>query len=55
MGSPFLAPDALLARLDAMGVPEASRSPIAAWLDLLRQWNQRIDLTAARSDDELLD
>jgi 16S rRNA (guanine527-N7)-methyltransferase len=30
-------------------------SSIETWLDLLRQWNARIDLTAARSDDELRD
>lgn len=40
---------------DAFEVPAAARGPIATWLDLLRQWNQRIDLTAARTDDELLD
>jgi 16S rRNA (guanine527-N7)-methyltransferase len=28
---------------------------IATWLRLLREWNARIDLTAARSDDELED
>lgn len=28
---------------------------IETWLDLLRQWNARIDLTAARSEDELRD
>ena len=38
-----------------LGIPEPAREPIATWLDLLRTWNRRIDLTAARSDDELLD
>ncbi len=28
---------------------------IASWLALVRSWNARIDLTAARSDDELVD
>jgi len=28
---------------------------IATWLELLQQWNARIDLTAARTDDELVD
>ncbi|HEY5242217.1 MAG TPA: RsmG family class I SAM-dependent methyltransferase [Polyangiaceae bacterium] len=28
---------------------------VATWLGLLQQWNARIDLTAARSDDELVD
>jgi len=28
---------------------------VATWLRLLREWNARIDLTAARSDDELED
>lgn len=43
--------------LDALAVPLSVRvrAPIEKWLDLLRQWNQRIDLTAARSDSELLD
>jgi 16S rRNA (guanine527-N7)-methyltransferase len=41
--------------LDALLVPASARGPITTWLDLLRQWNRRIDLTAARSDDELFD
>ncbi|MBX3206500.1 MAG: class I SAM-dependent methyltransferase [Labilithrix sp.] len=41
--------------LSALGVPESALEPIEGWLDLLRQWNRRIDLTAARSDDELVD
>jgi len=34
---------------------ERTREDIAVWLQLLQQWNARIDLTAARSDDELVD
>jgi 16S rRNA (guanine527-N7)-methyltransferase len=41
------ASDALL----AAGVTEA----LAKWLDLLVEWNARVDLTAARSTDELID
>jgi 16S rRNA (guanine527-N7)-methyltransferase len=33
----------------------ASGVALASWLGLLRQWNARIDLTAARSDAELED
>lgn len=29
--------------------------PIARWVELVADWNQRIDLTAARSDEELVD
>jgi 16S rRNA (guanine527-N7)-methyltransferase len=32
-----------------------ARGDVATWLGLLQQWNARIDLTAARSDDELVD
>jgi 16S rRNA (guanine527-N7)-methyltransferase len=31
------------------------RDRIVLWLERLKQWNARIDLTAARTDDELLD
>jgi len=41
--------------LDRLSVPQACRTPIEAWLSLLREWNARIDLTAARTDDELYD
>jgi 16S rRNA (guanine527-N7)-methyltransferase len=34
---------------------ERAREDIAVWLGLLQQWNARIDLTAARTDDELVD
>lgn len=42
-------------RLEALGVPEPARPAVGKWLDLLREWNQRMDLTAARGDDELYD
>jgi 16S rRNA (guanine527-N7)-methyltransferase len=42
-------------RLEALGIPDASRPAVQTWLDLLREWNQRMDLTAARGDDELFD
>lgn len=32
-----------------------TREHVATWLGLLQQWDARIDLTAARSDDELVD
>lgn len=41
--------------LSDLGVPEHALGHVGAWLDLLRDWNKRIDLTAARSEDELLD
>jgi 16S rRNA (guanine527-N7)-methyltransferase len=34
---------------------ETTYSTLFDWLDLLRQWNRKIDLTAARTDDELFD
>ena len=43
------------ASLDALGVDRAAEPPLARWLELLKEWNRRIDLTAARTDDELLD
>ena len=42
-------------RLEALAVPEAGRPAVQTWLDLLREWNERMDLTAARDDDELFD
>lgn len=42
-------------RFNALGVPAAARGVVATWLDVLREWNKRIDLTAARTEDELLD
>jgi 16S rRNA (guanine527-N7)-methyltransferase len=41
--------------LDPFDVPEHAREPLATWLALITQWNARIDLTAARSTDELYD
>lgn len=37
------------------GVAEDRRASLLVWLDLIKQWNARIDLTAARSDRELVD
>jgi 16S rRNA (guanine527-N7)-methyltransferase len=41
----------------AMGVtlPEAAAKSLSVWLHLLATWNARVDLTAARSSDELVD
>ncbi len=39
----------------ALSVEAAARPALTTWLDLLVEWNQRIDLTAARTDDELTD
>jgi len=36
-------------------VPEDARKALVSWLDLLVTWNARVDLTAARSADELVD
>jgi 16S rRNA (guanine527-N7)-methyltransferase len=46
---------ALGPRLRDAGAPDAAVASLSAWLDLLVQWNARIDLTAARTDDELVD
>ncbi len=43
------------AALDRFDVPAHAREPLAKWLELIAQWNARIDLTAARSTDELHD
>lgn len=37
------------------GVPDAARRAIATWLELIKTWNARIDLTAAKTDRELVD
>ncbi len=42
-------------RLERLGVPAAARPAVAKWLELLAQWNARMDLTAARGADELHD
>ena len=41
----------------ALGVDltEGTLASIATWLQRLQEWNARIDLTAARTDDELVD
>jgi len=36
-------------------LPQAAREAGAAWLDRLAEWNARVDMTAARSADELVD
>jgi 16S rRNA (guanine527-N7)-methyltransferase len=38
-----------------LGVDEKARKGLETWLALLSEWNKRIDLTAARTDEELLD
>ncbi len=42
-------------RLDRVGVDAALQPIVARWLELLREWNKRMDLTAARDEDELHD
>lgn len=37
------------------GIPEDARPSIATWLDLLKTWNARLDLTAAKTDRDLVD
>jgi 16S rRNA (guanine527-N7)-methyltransferase len=34
---------------------EASRGELVTWLERLQEWNERIDLTAARTPEELVD
>ena len=46
--------DRAAATLD-VSVDAASRTGVLAWLDRLQEWNARIDLTAARSPEELVD
>lgn len=48
---------AALARPAAPGhaLGEPSRAHVLTWLERLVEWNARIDLTAARSDEELVD
>ena len=41
--------------LQAYALDEAARAPLVRWLDLLAEWNKRIDLTAARTEAELTD
>jgi 16S rRNA (guanine527-N7)-methyltransferase len=42
-------------RLSRLGLDAGPAAAIETWLRLLREWNARIDLTAARSEDELVD
>ena len=42
-------------RLDEAGASPAALAAILRWLELLCEWNGRIDLTAARSGGELVD
>jgi len=37
------------------GVDDAVRRALGAWIDLVVAWNARVDLTAARNQDELVD
>ena len=48
-------PHLLTSTLSIAPAPTAAAGPLAQWLDLLREWNRRIDLTAARTDEELED
>ena len=43
------------ASLDALGIATHAHGAITRWLELLGQWNRRIDLTAARTDAERTD
>lgn len=43
------------AELETLGVTADARPAVRTWLELLAQWNARIDLTAARSPAELGD
>lgn len=38
-----------------IGVPDAARAAMATWLELVKTWNARIDLTAAKTDRDLVD
>lgn len=52
MGGPL---DAFESSISPLGIDAAARPALAQWLDLLAEWNKRIDLTAARSEGELAD
>jgi 16S rRNA (guanine527-N7)-methyltransferase len=41
--------------LGAPPLPERSLRDVEAWLTLLQEWNARVDLTAARTPEELVD
>jgi 16S rRNA (guanine527-N7)-methyltransferase len=38
-----------------VALEDGTRERLETWLERLKEWNARIDLTAARSDDELVD
>ena len=38
-----------------VSLPDGIANALGHWLDLLATWNARVDLTAARSPDELVD
>lgn len=39
----------------SLDVPEAARQQLVTWLDLVVAWSERVDLTAARDADTLVD
>jgi 16S rRNA (guanine527-N7)-methyltransferase len=41
--------------LEGYALEESARAPLVRWLELLTEWNKRIDLTAARTEAELTD
>ena len=45
----------LLNDCSALSVSDESRSQVTTWLTLVDRWRRRTDLTAARSDEELVD
>jgi 16S rRNA (guanine527-N7)-methyltransferase len=45
----------LLQTIDGAPLGDAARAGMVTWLELLRTWNARIDLTAAKTDEELCD
>ena len=48
-------PLARAAKALGVALPDVAASALTIWLDLLATWNARVDLTAARSADELVD
>ncbi len=55
MSSPSHLAERLQAAMTALDAPAASLPALRAWIDLVVAWNARVDLTAARHDDELID
>jgi 16S rRNA (guanine527-N7)-methyltransferase len=39
----------------SLAVPDAARGQLVTWLDLVVAWSERVDLTAARDNDTLVD